>query len=167
MFLSGIIFLLLGLAATSALAFSGAFLVLVLGWLAISGGIVQIISAFAFRSFGGFFAEIFFGLLTIALGLTMISAPVLVGSLIALVVVVGFMTDALLGGVRAIMQRRKGWLMVVLINLLMIILGAIILLNPALLITLLGLLVGANLFVRGVVLLLSALDVRARSRRTT
>jgi uncharacterized membrane protein HdeD (DUF308 family) len=166
MAISGAVMIALGLAAGSALTYTGTLLVLVLGWLAIGGGLIQIIGAFLFRGLSGFFAEIFFGVVSIALGIVLISAPVIVGSLIALIVVLGFLADAALAGIRAVTQRRSGWLMIVLIALLSVLLGVIILLNPTLLLPLLGLMVGANLFVRGVVLLLAALEVRSLSRRT-
>ncbi len=163
---SGILMIILGLIATSALALSGAFFVLVLGWLAIGGGVVQILGAFAFRNFSGFTAEIFFGIISIMLGIVMLSSPVIVGSLLALIIVGGFMFDAVLSGMRAFMQRHPGWIMVLLIALLSIVLGIVILFNPTLLLALLGLIVGANLFVRGVVLMLAALEVRSLSRRS-
>jgi uncharacterized membrane protein HdeD (DUF308 family) len=166
MAISGAMMIALGLAAGSALTYTGTLLVLVLGWLAIGGGVVQIVGAFLFRGLSGFVAEIFFGVVSIALGIVLISAPVIVGSLIALIIVLGFLADAALAGIRAVTQRRSGWLMVVLIALLSVLLGVIILLNPTLLLPLLGLMVGANLFVRGVVLLLAALEVRSLSRRT-
>jgi uncharacterized membrane protein HdeD (DUF308 family) len=166
MAISGAVMIALGLAAGSALTYTGTLLVLVLGWLAIGGGVVQIVGAFLFRGLSGFVAEIFFGVVSIALGIVLISAPVIVGSLIALIIVLGFLADAALAGIRAVTQRRSGWLMVVLIALLSVLLGVIILLNPTLLLPLLGLMVGANLFVRGVVLLLAALEVRSLSRRT-
>jgi uncharacterized membrane protein HdeD (DUF308 family) len=165
MLVSGIVLIVLGLIATGALALSGAFFVVLLGWLAIGGGVVQIIGAFAFGRFSGFTAEIFFGILSIVLGIVMLNSPVIVGSLLALVIVIGFLADALLGGIRAVIQRPSGWVMVSLIALLSSILAAFILFNPSLLISLLGLIVGANLIVRGIVLALAALEVRSLSRR--
>jgi uncharacterized membrane protein HdeD (DUF308 family) len=165
MLVSSILLIVLGLIATSALALSGAFFVVLLGWLAIGGGVIQIVGAFLFRNFSGFTAEIFLGVISIVLGLVMLNAPVLVGSLIALILVIGFIADAVLSGLHAFVLRHPGWVMALLIALLSIALGVVIILNPSLLLSLLGLLVAANLFVRGVVLFLAALEVRSLSRR--
>lgn len=166
MLAGGIVLIALGLLATGALALSGALFIRLLGWLAVGAGVVQIVGAFIFRNQSAFTAEIFFGIISALLGLLLLLAPVFVGSLVALFIVVGFMADAVLSGVRAFVQRHPGWLMVLLIAALSVVLGAVILFNPTLLIALLGLIVGANLVVRGIVLTLAALEVRSLSRRT-
>lgn len=150
----------LGLFAMSASAFSATAFVLVLGWLLIIAGLAQIGGAFLFRGMGGFGAEIFFGALGALLGLVMIMSPVVAGSLIALLLVGGLILDALLEGARAALTRYPGWIWPLLIALLAAGLGIAIILNPALLLPLLGFLVGVNLAVRGVTLLLAALAVR-------
>lgn len=160
-----IVLMLLGLAATSALAFSARAFVVVLGWLMVGAGVLQIGGAFLYRGFGGFGAELFFGALSLALGLALIWAPVVAGSLIALVIVVGLVGDAVLEGVRATRERRSGWIIPLALALLSLGLGVAIIVNPSLLLPLLGLLVGANLFVRGVILLLAALELRSLGRR--
>lgn len=62
----------LGLGAISALAFSAALYVSLVGWLMIGAGVVQLFGAFLYRGFGGLGLEILFGLLTIALGAVLI-----------------------------------------------------------------------------------------------
>lgn len=150
----------LGLAAMTSLLFSAALYVTLVGWLLIIAGVVQIGGAFVFRSFGGLGAEIFFGALSIVLGALLVWAPVVAGSLIALVFVIGVIIDAVLAGVRALFERRPGWIWPLLIALVSVVLGLFIIFNPSLLLPLLGLLVGVNLLIRGVVLLLLAFEVR-------
>lgn len=154
----------LGLFAMSALSFSACVFIVVLGWLLIGGGVLQIASAFLYRSFGGFGVEIFFGALSIALGAVLVAAPVTTGSLIALLVVIGLIADAVLEAVRALLARRPGWIWPVLIALVAVGLGVAILFRPTLLLVLLGFLVGVSLLVRGVILLLAALELRQLAR---
>ncbi len=153
-----------GLIAIGAMSFGGRAFVLVLGWLLIGSGVVQIVGALLFRGAGGIGAEIFFGLLSMVLGVLMISFPVLTGSLIALVIVGGLILDAALEGLRAGLSRRPGWIWPVLIALVALGLGAAILFMPRLLLPLLGLLVGVHLVVRGVIMLLAALELRKIAR---
>lgn len=156
----GILLIALGLAAMGALAFSGRAFVVVLGWLLVGAGVLQVGGAFLYRGFGGFGAELLFGALGIVLGAILIWFPVAAGSLIALLIVGGLIFDAVLEGARAVVERRYAWWVPALIALLGIILGIAIILNPALLLPLLGFLVGINLVIRGVILLLSALELR-------
>lgn len=158
-----ILLLLLGLVAMTALFYSAAIYVVLVGWLLIIAGGVQIIGAFLFRGFGGLGAEILFGILSIVLGVVLVWAPVVAGSLIALLFLIGVIIDAALTGVRALLTRRPGWIWPVLIALVSIALGLYIIFNPSLLLPLLGLLVGINLLIRGVVLLLAALEARKLS----
>lgn len=153
----------LGLVAMSAMAFSARAFVVVLGWLLVAAGALQIGGAFLYRGFGGFGAELFFGALSAILGLFMIISPVAAGSLIALLIVGGLILDAVLEGARAALTRYPGWIWPLLIALLAAGLGVAIILNPSLLLPLLGFLVGVNLAVRGVTLLLAALAVRKLS----
>jgi uncharacterized membrane protein HdeD (DUF308 family) len=154
----------LGLVAMSALAFGAKLLIVVLGWLLIGAGALQIGGAFFYHGFGGLGAEILFGLLGIVLGVVLISNPALAGGLLALVIVAGLIADAVLEGVRAATARRQGWIWPVLIALLAAALGIAIMINPGLLLALLGFLVGVNLLVRGVTMLLAALEVRKLSQ---
>lgn len=156
----GVLLTALGLAAMGAMAFSGRAFVILLGWLLAGAGVLQIGGAFLYRGFGGFGAELLFGALGIVLGAILIWFPVATGSLIALLIVGGLIVDAVLEGARAVIERRYAWWAPALIALLSIALGLAIILNPALLLSILGFLVGVNLVARGVTLLLSALEVR-------
>jgi uncharacterized membrane protein HdeD (DUF308 family) len=155
-----ILLIALGLVAMSSLFISAIAYVVVIGWLQIGGSILQIGGAFLFRNFGGFGAELFFGFLGLVLGVILISMPVVAGTLIALLLVIGLMLDAVLGGAWALVNRRPGWIWPLLIALASLILGLVIILNPALLLALLGLLVGVSLLIRGVIGLLIALEIR-------
>jgi uncharacterized membrane protein HdeD (DUF308 family) len=154
----------LGLVAMSAMALGAKLFIVVLGWLLIGAGVLQVGGAFLYRGFGGLGAEVFFGLLAVLLGVALIKTPALAGGLLALVIVAGLIADAVLEGVRAALARHNGWIWPVLIAILAAILGIAIILNPGLLLVLLGFLVGVNVLVRGVTMLLAALAVRKLSR---
>lgn len=156
----GILLTTLGLVAMGAMAFSGRAFVIVLGWLLVGAGVLQVGGAFLYRGLGGFGAELLFGALSVVLGAILIWFPVATGSLIALLIVSGLILDAVLEGARAVVERRYAWWAPALVALLSIVLGLVIILNPALLLSALGFLVGVNLLIRGVTLLLSALEVR-------
>lgn len=160
MLVVGILLSALGLAAMGALALSGRAFVLVLGWLLVGAAVLQIGGAFLFQGSGGLGAELIFGALGIMLGMILLWFPVAAGSLIALLIVGGLILDAVLEGARAVVERRYAWWAPALIALLSILLGVAIILNPTLLLSMLGFLVGVNLLIRGVTLLLSALEVR-------
>src|SRR5690606_5331987 len=113
-----------------------------------------------FRRFGIHRAEILFGLLSVVLGIVLLRAPVVSGSLIGLVVVGGLILDAVSGGLLALQERHPGWRWLLLIGLIGLAFGVSILLNPRLLLAALGFLVGINLLMHGTVLLLAALEVR-------
>lgn len=154
----------LGLVAMSAMTLGAQLFIVVLGWLLIGAGLLQVGGAFVYRGFGGLGAEIVFGLLAVLLGVLLIRNPALAGGLLAFVIVAGLIVDAILEGARAVLARRDGWIWPVLIALLAAALGIAIIINPALLLLLLGFLVGVNLLVRGVTMLLAALEVRKLSR---
>lgn len=156
--------ILLGLIAMSSLALGARVYVVLLGWLLVGGGALQIGGAFFYRGFGGLGAELLFGALAIVLGAVLIWTPVVAGSLIALLVILGLVADAVIEGVRSALTRHPGWIWPVLLALLAVALAAAVILNPALLLPLLGFVVGVKLVLRGIILLLSALEVRKMSR---
>lgn len=156
--------ILLGLAAMAAPALGARAFVALLGWLLVAGGVLQIAGALLFRGFGGFGAEVFLGALGVVLGAALLVAPVTTGSLIALLIVLGLIVDALLEAYWAIRVRRPGWVWPALIAALSLVLGLAIVVTPSLLLPLLGFLVGVSLVVRGVILLLAAIAVRKLGR---
>jgi uncharacterized membrane protein HdeD (DUF308 family) len=164
MFALASLLIVLGLVAMSSLLVSALTFVLVVGWLLIIGGVLQLGDALLFRGFGGFAVELFFGLLSIGLGAILLWAPVTTGSVIALLIVGGLIADALLGGLQALRTRHGGWFWPVLIALISLVVGVAIMFNPSLLLLMLGFLVGIHLLMHGVVLLLTALEVRKLSR---
>jgi uncharacterized membrane protein HdeD (DUF308 family) len=153
----------LGLLAINAPLLGARIFVLALGWLLIGGGALQLVGAWLMRPWIGWQAELAFGLLSIALGLLLLWAPVLVGGLVALLVVGGLIVDAMLVALRAVRAQQSGWLWPTLLALLGVALGIAVIFNPTLLVGLLGLIVGISLVVRGVVLLLIAVAARKQS----
>lgn len=154
----------LGLVAMSSLFVSAIAFVLVLGWLLVIAGVLQLGGAFLFRGFTGFGAELFFGLLTVVLGVVLLRAPVLGGGLLALLIVGGLILELVAGGLWSVRTRHAGWIWPALLALVGVVAGVVILLNPALLLLLLGFTVGVNLLVRGVALLLTAVELRKLGR---
>ena len=155
-----VLLILLGVLAMSSLSFAAKVYVIASGWMLIIGGVLQMYGAFLFRGFGGLRVHIFLGLLIAVLGVVLIWAPVTVDSLFALLIVIGLLADAVLEAISAVVLRSPGWIWPVLIGAFSLVVGLIIILNPSLLLALLGLMVGISLLMRGVVLLLVALDAR-------
>lgn len=153
--------LVLGAVAMSSLMLAAQVYLVLTGWLLVIGGVLQIAGAVVFRRFGGFGLNLVFGALIILLGVLCIGTPVTAGSVLGLLLVLGLMLDAVLEGAYAILRRPTGWIWPVLIALFHVVLGVYLLLNPSILVMLLGLLVGVNLLIRGVLLLLVALEMRA------
>lgn len=159
----GGLLIVLGFVAMAAPSFAAQALVVILGWLLVGGGVLQLGGAFLFRGFGGFGAELLFGALAILLGALLIWAPLVTGSLIALLIVIGLLADAIFEAIRALLARYAGWIWPVLIGLLALALGLAVIFNPGLLLQILGFLVGINLLIRGVIMLLVALEARKQS----
>lgn len=157
-----IVLIALGAIALNSYAFGAKLYVLASGWLLIVGGVLQICAALFFRgrSTG---LNLLFGVLIVAFGAVMIWLPVTVGSVVALILVIGLIADAVLEGLSAIIARPPGWVWAVLIGLFSLALGAFIIFNPPLLLMLLGFMVGINLIMRGVILLLVAIEARKLS----
>ena len=158
-----VLLIVLGVVAMGSLFFAATVYVIVSGWMLFLGGVLQICGALLFRS-GSFRANLFFGLLIIAIGLALIWAPVVVGSLFALLIVIALIADAILEGISAVVTRTPGWIWTLVIALFSLIIGVVIIANPSLLLSLLGLMVGISLVMRGVILLLVAGGARSASQ---
>lgn len=159
----GILITLAGLFVLGNVVLATALSVLVLGWLAIAGGLVGVVASFWRIGRGGFWLALISGILTFVLGLMLVRNPGV--GLLSLTLVAGavFLGSGLMRLVAAV-EIREGRVWLIIGGVTSLILGLIVLFNffEATL-TLLGILMGVSLLVDGITLMLTGRTSRART----
>jgi uncharacterized membrane protein HdeD (DUF308 family) len=159
----GILLIIAGVVALSSWVFAAVATSLVLGWLLIAGGAFQLIGAFMYRQYGGFWAELLFGALTALAGLLLVIWPVGGASVMAFVVVGLLLLKGLGGAVGAVLNRGPGWVLQLVLAVLLVLAAVLLFMNQGAALAFIGLLVGLSLLMRGVWWVFVALDMRKMS----
>lgn len=159
----GVVFILGGIAALAVPAVAGIAIELLLGWLFFGVGCIQLAAAFSARRHSSFWFKFLWAVLFTLVGLWLLLRPAEGVQALALVVGVLFLAEAVVK-MAFFWQRRNtpniGWILVSGVLSLFI---AIILLSgwPQQSATFLGILVGINLLINGIVVLLLGFRMNA------
>ena len=159
----GVVFILGGIAALTVPAVAGIAIELLLGWLFFGVGCIQLAAAFSARKHSSFWFKFLWAVLFTLVGLWLLLRPAEGVQALALVVGVLFLAEAVVKMAFSWQRRNTpniGWILVSGILSLLI---AIILLSgwPQQSATFLGILVGINLLINGIVVLLLGFRMNA------
>ncbi|MBI5447274.1 MAG: HdeD family acid-resistance protein [Gammaproteobacteria bacterium] len=160
----GIILFLIGLVAIGASAQTTLITVVVLGVFLLSAGLLMMVDAFTFwwRKWQGFFLHLIMGLLYFAVGLSLITNPVLSSISITLLLGIFYLIIGLFRGIYALSIRTPRWGWNFLNGLISLLLGVLILAAwPASSLFIIGLFVGIDLIFSGLTYIMAALGARS------
>jgi uncharacterized membrane protein HdeD (DUF308 family) len=141
--------------------------VLFLGWVFVLGGIVQAVHALWARPWGGVFAHLIVGVLSVVVGLLILTRPTVAEFALTLVVAVLLVVGGLFRVNIALLGRFPAWGWVVYDGVLSVILGFIIWIAlPESALWVIGMLIGIDLLFKGLSCLMFALAARTASPAT-
>lgn len=157
----GIFLIVIGCFAISA-PFAATFAsVLVLGWLLIVGGIFEVISAFAYRHYGGFLVNLFLGLFSILVGILMVTNPTITALTITILIALLFLTLGIFRIVSSLVVRYNNWGWFLFSGILALILGILILVHwPSSALWVIGLFIGIDFVITGWITVLLSLTLK-------
>lgn len=153
--IGGILALLNPFAATLAAT-------LLAGWAFVILGVAQVVQSFQVQGWGGFLWALLFGLLSVAVGISLVFNPLAGMVSLTLLVAILFLALGLVKVFYAFSLRPvSGWLWVLLSAIVSIALGVLIFANfAAAAVSILGILLGVELISNGVLFLFVALGLR-------
>jgi uncharacterized membrane protein HdeD (DUF308 family) len=157
----GIALIVLGVLALGAVGLTTIAVVLMVGWLVLIGGVLEVVSAFWARQWSGFFLHLLVGFLYVVVGLLILSHPVGAAAGFTLVLAALFLTGGIFRIVAAAMLRYPNWGWSVLDGAVSLALGILIWTGwPSSALEVIGTFVGIILIFRGWAWVMFALAVR-------
>ena len=157
----GVVLIILGIAAIAASALTTLISVLFLGWLLVIGGVVQTVHAFWMRPWGGVFAHLAAGVLSLVVGLLFLTRPTLAELALTLFVAVLLIVGGLFRMNVALLWRFPAWGWVVYDGVLSLVLGLVIWITlPESGPWVIGMLIGIDLLFKGWSCLMFAVAAR-------
>jgi uncharacterized membrane protein HdeD (DUF308 family) len=163
----GVALVLMGAAAVSYAALATAVMVVVLGYLLLAGGIVEIVNTFLAGTWRGFFLHLLGGIVHLDLGGFMIDRPERTAEVLTVVLAVAFMVGGLFRIAGAVTRRFAGWPWVLLNGVVTPALGVLIWRQwPESAYWVIGLFAGIDLIFNGWSWIMLGLTVRAVAPRT-
>jgi len=161
----GVILIILGFLALSAVVAASLATALFVGWLMLVGGVIETVGAFWSRRWSGFFLHLLSGVLSIIVGLLFVRAPV--GAMLALTLLLAclLLAGGLFRIIAALTYRFSSWGWPLLSGIIDLILGALVWMQwPASALWVIGLFLGISLVFRGADWIGVGLAVRALHR---
>ena len=146
----GVILIVLGFFALSAVVVASLATALFIGWLMLIGGLIEVGGSFWSRRWSGFFLHLLSGILSVIVGLFFVRAPI--GALLALTLLLAclLMVAGLFRIIAALTYRFSCWGWPLLSGIIDVILGVMIWQEwPASALWVIGLFLGINLIFRG------------------
>ncbi|HZV07522.1 MAG TPA: HdeD family acid-resistance protein [Gemmataceae bacterium] len=157
----GIILVLLGLLALSSTVVATLASMIFFGWLLIVGGVLSVIHAFVRRRWGGFFLELFAGILYAVVGLMVVGNPAAGALAMTLLIAVFLMIGGIFRIITALTARFHHWIWVLLNGVISLILGLFIWGQmPEAALWVIGLFIGIDMIFYGWSLIMLAMMVR-------
>jgi len=158
----GSVLVVLGLIALSWSVLATIASVAIFGWLLLIGGILSVVHAFLRRRWGGFFLELFAGILYAIVGLMMLANPLEAGVALTLLIAMFLMIGGIFRIVTALMVRFHHWIWVLLNGVISLLLGVMIWREwPASGLLVIGLFIGIDLIFYGWSLIMLGLTARS------
>jgi uncharacterized membrane protein HdeD (DUF308 family) len=161
----GILLILLGLVAIAFPFLTTIATKILLGWLFLIGGIVQIVHAFSTQSWSEFFLDLLIGVVYVLAGAWLAFFPLTGILTLTILLAVMFIIQGVLElGMAFRMRPRQGWGWMLFAGIVAILAGLLILMElPSSAAWAIGLLVGINMIATGVAYLLLPMAARATS----
>jgi uncharacterized membrane protein HdeD (DUF308 family) len=158
----GIVLILLGMMALSLAVLATLVSVVVFGWFLLLGGVLSVIHAFMRRRWGGFFLELFAGILYVVFGLMVVGNPAEGAVVLTLLIAVFLMLGGIFRIVTALTVRFHHWVWVLLNGVISLLLGVMIWSQwPLSGLWVIGLFIGIDMVFYGLSLVMLALTVRS------
>lgn len=147
----GVIMIFLGFLAIIYPAFSTAGGVMILGLILLATGLVQLLHAVNVREWGGFFWHILLGLLYGAVGILLLSSPLIGAVTITFILSIYFIVSGIFKIIISLMSRNiSSWVWMLFSGIVALILGGVVLLSwPVSALWFLGLVIGIDLVIGG------------------
>jgi uncharacterized membrane protein HdeD (DUF308 family) len=164
-FVLGLLITLGGIFCMVASAAAGVASAILFGALMAVAGILEIVSAFRFRRHSRFMLYVLAGALAVAVGALLILRPMVGLAAITLLLAGYFLASGLLHGVTAVVDRYGGWGWDLLYAAVSVFLGVIIFAGwPLSSLWVVGVVIGAEIAVRGIALMGASLQLRRALR---
>ena len=158
----GIVLVILGVVALSWAVLTTLVSAVLFGWLLLVGGVLSVVHAFLRRRWGGFFLELFAGILYAVVGLMIVGNPAEGALALTLVIAVFLMIGGLFRIITAVTARFQHWVWVLLNGVISLLLGLMIWRQwPVSGLWVLGLFIGIDMIFYGWSLIMLALAVRS------
>jgi uncharacterized membrane protein HdeD (DUF308 family) len=157
----GIVLVILGVVALSWAVLTTLVSAVLFGWLLLVGGVLSVVHAFLRRRWGGFFLELFAGILYAVVGLMIVGNPAEGALALTLVIAVFLMVGGLFRIITAVTARFQHWVWVLLNGVISLLLGLMIWRQwPVSGLWVIGLFIGIDMIFYGWSLIMLALAVR-------
>jgi uncharacterized membrane protein HdeD (DUF308 family) len=158
----GIALVILGLMALSWSVLATLVSVAIFGWFLLIGGILSVVHAFLRRRWGGFFIELFAGLLYVLVGMLIVGNPAESAVALTLVIALFLLIGGVFRIVTALVVRFQHWLWMLLNGVISLLLGVMIWSQwPVSGLWVIGLFIGIDMISYGWSLVMLALAVRS------
>jgi uncharacterized membrane protein HdeD (DUF308 family) len=158
----GIVLVLLGMMALGWSVLTTLVSVVIFGWFLLLGGVLSVVHAFLRRRWGGFFLELFAGILYAVFGLMVVSNPAVSAVALTLLIAVFLMIGGLFRIFTALTVRFHHWIWVLLNGVISLLLGLMIWSQwPVAGLWVIGLFIGIDLIFYGWSLIMLAMAVRS------
>jgi uncharacterized membrane protein HdeD (DUF308 family) len=160
--LLGVVLIVLGLCALSAMVVTSLLVVIYFGCLLLVDGVVHVVSAFSSRIGSGFFLGLLAGVLDIIIGLVLIARPGASAEALTAVLALFLLGGGVFRAIAAAGLQYPGWALSVLSGVVGAVLGVIILFQWAKgdVLYIIGLFVGIDLIARGLSWVVASLALR-------
>ena len=158
----GIALVILGLMALSWSVLTTLVSVAIFGWFLLIGGIISVVHAILRRRWGGFFIELFAGILYVLVGLLLVGNPAQSAVALTLVIALFLLIGGVFRIVTALVVRFQHWLWMLLNGVISLLLGVMIWSQwPVSGLWVIGMFIGIDMIFYGCSLVMLALAVRS------
>ena len=157
----GALLIVVGLVAISASFIATLATVVMLGFLLMIGGAVEIVDAFLGRGWRGFWLHLLTGILYLVLGFLMVQRPLAAAAIFTLMLAAALFVGGLFRIIVALSERFYGWGWVLLNGIISLVLGILIWQEwPEAAYRIIGLFVGIDMLFAGLSLVITVLTIR-------
>jgi uncharacterized membrane protein HdeD (DUF308 family) len=160
-FFLGVLLMLLGLFAFSAAMVTSLVSIMIFGSMLAASGVLEIIYAFKWRKSGHFLLYFLGGVLSLVVGMMMLLRPLAGLATVTLLLAGYFFASGLFRAITSLMDRYPGWGWDLFAGLVSLMLGVLVVAQwPISALWIVGALIGAEVFFRGVRVMAGALELR-------
>ena len=164
----GIVLVLLGLMALSWSVLTTLVSVAIFGWFLLIGGVLSVVHAFVQRRWGGFFLELFAGILYAVVGVMVVGNPAESAVGLTLLIAMFLMIGGIFRIITALSVRFHHWVWVLVNGMISLLLGLMIWRQwPLSGLWVIGLFIGIDMIFYGWSLIMLAMAVRTLPRQQT